>query len=170
MKALLILFIIALVILIIRCILKSDRKVGCEKIAPSEVTLASELGLDESHRLGNVMCKTWNYFDANPGSDALTEIHSIVYDRACLVTEKMEESGSKVVIVSFIIDDDYQLPDYPLNAEGQPEVFFEGPNARYQAEEIIKSVLELTDESHVSYQLAGSDGPEHYFNILKSNE
>lgn len=167
MKALLILFIIALVILIIRCILKSDRKVGREKIAPSEVTLASELGLDESHRLGNVMCKTWNYFDANPGSDALTEIHSIVYDRACLVTEKMEESGSKVVIVSFIIDDDYQLPDYPLNAEGQPEAVFEGSDARDKAEDIIKAVLNLSDDSRVSYQLAGSDGPEHYFEVIQ---
>ena len=167
MKLFLIILAIAIIALIVWNILKTGRKVDQEKVGPYEVSLAADLDLDDSHKIGNVMRQTWDYFDANPGTNALTEIHSIDYDRACLITEKSDENGSRVVTVSFIIDDDYQLPDYPINAEGQPEVVFEGADARDKAEEIIKRVLELSDGSLVSYQLAGSDGPEHYFEVIQ---
>ena len=167
MTTLLIFLTMVLVILIVRSILKLGGKVEREKTAPSEVAISAELGLDESHKLGNVMSKTWEYFDSHPGTDAATMIHAVLHDRACLVTENMDGNGRRVVTVSFIIDDDYKLPDFSLNAEGQPEAVIEGPGARIKTGEVIKTVLEISDESLVSYQLAGSGGPEHYFDFIR---
>ena len=167
MKTILILLTLAFLILIIRAILKSRGKVEREKTAPSEVAIASELGLDESHRFGNVMDKTWEYFDSHPGTDAGTYIHSIIHDRACFVSEVLHEEKGKAVKLTFDIDDGVILPHFPLNADGQPGTTLYGPDARHKAGEIIKSVLELTDGSLVSHQIAGSDGPEHYFDIIR---
>ena len=170
MKLILLIILLVLFGLLIWGIISTRKTIDNEIVEPDEVALVAEFGLDDTHKIGKVLRQTWDYFDTNLNTDAITEIRSVVYDRACLVTEKIDENGRRVTIVTFIIDNYYKLPDYPMNSEGQPEVIFEGPSARNKAEAIIKKVLKLTNESRVSYQLAGTNGPEHYFDIINHNE
>ena len=155
---------LALVGLVVWAIIKLRRLEKAEK-------KKAELARHELARpffFRTAMDKTWEYFDTHPETDDVSWIHinSIYIDRACLVGERLVEGRERKVTVNFLINYYFKyiegvdpLSKIPLNAKGQYEAVFDGPDARSRAEEIIKHVLMIDDTSYVTYQLAGADAP-----------
>ena len=99
MQLLLTLSLIVLVVLFVFAIQRKRSDVDQEKLRPEEVGLIAEAGLDEPHRLDNILRQTWAYFDAHPGTSELTEIHSLMNDAGCQVFEQFDEHGEKATIL-----------------------------------------------------------------------
>lgn len=166
MQLLLTLSLIVLVAFLVFAIQRTRAHVNQEKLRPDEVGLIAEAGLDESHRLDNILRQTWAFFDAHPGSAELTEIHSLVNDNACQVFEQFDDHGEKTTVLAFALRDDFSVPDYLRTEDAPPQIILRGPDAREKAAAFIKKTLAITDESRSPYQLAGSDGPDHFFDRL----
>ena len=165
MKALFIVLALALVGLVALAIIKLRRQ---KKEKADCARKAAWLQLAKPHFFRTVMDKTWKYFDTHPETDDVSWIHlnSIYIDRACLVGERLVEGRERKVTVNFLINYYFKyiegvdpLSKIPLNAKGQYEAVFDGPDARSRAEEIIKHVLMIDDTSYVTYHLAGADAP-----------
>lgn len=166
MQLLITLLLITLVILIVFAIQKTRKQINHEEIRPDEVGLIAEAELDESHRLDNILRQTWAYFDAHPGTTELTEIHSLVDDAGCQVSEQLDEHGEKTTVLLFALREDFSIPDDLKTEDASSRVILRGPDAREKAAVIIKKTLAISDESRSPYQLAGSDGPDHFFDRL----
>lgn len=167
MQLIITILLIACLVVLVLAIQRNRIKAEDEKIRPDEVGLIAELGLeDEKYRLDYILKQTWAYFDAHPGANELTEIHSIVYGNACQVFEEKEEDGQLCTVIVFGKDDQFPAPDCLGGEDNQQQVVLKGLDAREKAAGIIKEYLQVSDESRLSYQLAGSDGPDHYFTRL----
>ena len=167
MQVIITILLIACLVVLVLAIQRNRINTKDEKIGPDEVGLIAELGLeDEMYRLDYILKQTWAYFDAHPGANELTEIHSIVYDNACQVYEEKDEDGQLCTVIVFGKDDQFPAPASPGDENNQPQVILKGPDAREKAADIIKKYLLASDESRFSYQLAGADGPDHYFTRL----
>lgn len=166
MQLLLTLSLIVLVVLFVFAIQRTRAHVNQEKLSPDEVGLIAEAGLDESHRLDNILRQTWAYFDAHPGTSELTEIHSLMNDAGCQVFEQFDDRGEKTTVLLFALRDDFSVPDYLRTEDAPPQIVLKGPDSREKAADIIKKTLGISDESRLPYQLAGSDGPDHFFDRL----
>lgn len=166
MQLLLTLSLIVLVVLFVFAIQRKRSDVDQEKLRPEEVGLIAEAGLDEPHRLDNILRQTWAYFDAHPGTSELTEIHSLMNDAGCQVFEQFDEHGEKATVLLFALREDFSIPDDLRTDDSPSRVILKGPDARERAAAIIKKVLKISDESRSPYQLAGSDGPDHFFDRL----
>lgn len=161
MKALFIVLALALVGLVALAIIKLRRQ---KKEKADCARKAAWLQLAKPHFFRTVMDKTWKYFDTHPETDDVSWIHlnSIYIDRACLVGERLVDGEGRRVTVTFEINWYFEvdpLSEIPLNAMGKHEAVFDGPDARTRAEEIIKHVLMINDNTCVTYQLAGTDAP-----------
>ena len=151
------------IVLLVFAVLRVQKGIDKESINPSEIGLMADLDLDESFQLDKILHETWTYFDTHPGTEELTEIHSLVNDNACQIFEVYGESDERTTVVLFSLSDSFVAPDY-LNVEGGvARMEFKGADARQKVMIIIKEILQITDESRVPYQLAGSDGPISFF-------
>ncbi len=166
MQLIISLLLILFVVLVVFAIQRTRSHVDQEKLKPDEVGLIAEAELDESHRLDNILRQTWAYFDAHPGTTELTEIHSLVDDAGCQVSEQLDEHGEKTTVLLFALREEFSIPDDLKTEDASSRVILRGPDAREKAADIIKKTLAISDESRSPYQLAGSDGPDHFFDRL----
>jgi len=164
MKALLLtLLITGIIILLVIVVVRLQKSIDGESIKPSEVGLIADLDLDESYQLDCILRATWAYFDLHPRTLELTEIHSIINDNACQIFEEYGESEERTTVVLFSLSDSFAAPDYLKVEGGVARMEFKGGEARRKVVIVIKEILQITEESRVPYQLAGSDGPIRFF-------
>lgn len=151
------------IVLLVFAVLRVQKGIDKESINPSEIGLMADLDLDESFQLDKILHETWTYFDTHPGTDELTEIHSLVNDNACQVFEIGGETEGKTTVVLFCLSDSFVSPDYLVVNGGVSRMELKGADARQKVRILIKEILQITDESRVPYQMAGSDGPFRFF-------
>ena len=133
---------------------------------------------DETHRLSNVLALTWEYFDSHPVGKEVTELHYEYVvngngeDMSCQISRRITPSGDVELLVLFALPEGI-TPSHGFQAldDNRYQIALKDcQRTREGVASMIKSVMRIGDNTQVPFQLAGSDGPDHYFTWVESEE